>query len=68
MKNPLHIQAKRRPPIPTRTRPLPVTITLRPEIPNVINEVDRIILSGDLGKMEILDELSGIASTKYRPG
>ena len=34
---------------------------LRPDIPNAIKDVDHIIHAGDLGKMEILDELSGIA-------
>ena len=34
---------------------------LRPEIPRAIKDVDHIIHAGDLGKMEILDELSGIA-------
>ena len=34
---------------------------LRPEIPRALKDVDHIIHAGDLGKMEILDELSGIA-------
>ena len=34
---------------------------LRPDIPNAIKDVDHIIHAGALGKMEILDELSGIA-------
>jgi predicted phosphodiesterase len=36
---------------------------LRPEIPNAIKDVDHIIHASDLGKMEILDELSRIAPT-----
>jgi predicted phosphodiesterase len=41
---------------------------LRPEIPNAIKDVDHIIHAGDLGKMEILDKLNGIAPTSIRPG
>ena len=41
---------------------------LRPEIPEAIKDVDHIIHAGDLGKMEILDELSGIAPTSIVRG
>ena len=41
---------------------------LRPEIPSAIKDVDHIIHAGDLGKMEILDELSGIAPTSIVRG
>ena len=34
---------------------------LRPEIPSAIKDVDHIIHAGDLGKIEILDKLNGIA-------
>ena len=34
---------------------------LRPEISSALKDVDHIIHAGDLGKREILDELSGIA-------
>ena len=41
---------------------------LRPDIPNAIKDVDHIIHAGDLGKMEILDELNGIAPTSIVRG
>ena len=41
---------------------------LRTDIPNAIKDVDHIIHAGDLGKMEILDELSGIAPTSIVRG
>ena len=41
---------------------------LRPEIPNAIKDVDHIIHAGDLGKMEILDELNGITPTSIVRG
>ena len=41
---------------------------LRPEIPSAIKDVDHIIHAGDLGKMEILDELNGIAPTNIVRG
>ena len=41
---------------------------LHPEIPSAIKDVDHIIHAGDLGKMEILDELSDIAPTSIVRG
>jgi putative phosphoesterase len=41
---------------------------LRPEIPSAIKDVDHIIHAGDLGKMEILDKLNGIAPTSIVRG
>ena len=41
---------------------------LRPEIPNAIKEVDHIIHAGDLGKLEILDELNDITPTSIVRG
>ena len=41
---------------------------LRPEIPNPIKEVDHIIHAGDLGKLEILDELNDITPTSIVRG
>ena len=41
---------------------------LRPEITSALKDVDHIIHAGDLGKREILDELSGIAPTSVVRG
>ena len=41
---------------------------LSPEIPNAIKDIDHLIHAGDLGKMEILDELNGIAPTSIVRG
>ena len=37
---------------------------LRPDIPTAIKDVDHIIHAGDLGKMELLDEMATVL-TRY---